>query len=152
MTRPLTLTRERAMLKLAIAYAVTGVAFLLLDGAWLALAGTRLYRPALDGLLADRVRLVPAALFYLLYVAGLVYFCVRPGLDLGWRKALVSGAILGLVAYGAYDLTCQAVMRTWSWNITLADLAWGAFASASAATLGVVITRAAAPGPTGAGA
>ena len=54
----------------------------------------------------------------------------------------MSGAILGLVAYGAYDLTCQAVMKTWSTKVSAADMAWGAFASAVASAAGVAITQA----------
>jgi uncharacterized membrane protein len=133
------------MVKLVVAYVATGVVFLLLDGSWLALVGPRLYRPDLNALLADKIRIGPAIAFYLLYVAGLGYFCVQPGLDDGWRKALGSGLVLGLVAYGAYDLTCHAVMRVWSLKVTLADLAWGGFASAVASAAGVGITRATAP-------
>lgn len=134
------------MPKLAIAYVCAGLAFVLLDGGFLALVGPKLYRPALGALLGGGVRLAPAALFYLLYVAGLVFFCVRPAFTTGWREALVQsailGAVLGLVAYGTYDLTCQAVMRVWSWKVTLIDMSWGAFASASASAVGLLAARA----------
>ena len=128
------------MLRLLVAYLCTGIAFALLDGAWLTLVGPHLYRPALDPLLADRVRPAPAAAFYAIYIAGLTWFCVVPKLADGWRGALVSGVVLGLVAYGAYDLTCQATMKVWSLRVTLADLAWGAFASGVAAAVGAVAT------------
>lgn len=130
------------MLKLIAAYVSTGLAFALMDGVWLTLVGPHLYRPALDPLLSDKVRLAPAVVFYGLYVAGLTYFCVLPGLSEGWRKALIAGVLLGLVAYGAYDLTCQATMKVWSLKVTLADLAWGAFASGVASAAGTLITRA----------
>jgi uncharacterized membrane protein len=130
------------MLKLATAYLCAGATFIALDAAFLTLVGSRLYRPELDLLLADKVRATPAVLFYLLYVAGLVHFCVRPGLAAGWRQALFAGLAFGLVAYGTYDLTCQAVMRAWSWKITLVDLAWGMSASAIASVVGVLATRA----------
>ena len=129
------------MVKLAIAYATTAVVFLLLDGGWLAFVGAKLYRPELGALMADKVRPAPAIIFYLLYVGGLIYFCVRPGLATGWVQAAVAGAVLGLVAYGAYDLTCHAVMRVWSTKVTLADMAWGTFASAVASGAGAALTR-----------
>jgi uncharacterized membrane protein len=129
-------------MRYAIAYLATGASFLLLDGGFLALVGPRLYRPTLDSLLGDGVRPVPAVLFYLLYIGGLTGFCVLPSLHAPWARAvrlsLLRGLMLGLVAYGTYDLTCQAVMRAWSWNITLADLAWGAFASALASGMGAL--------------
>ena len=130
------------MPKLVVAYLATAVVFILMDGVWLTLAGPHLYRPALDPLLGDKIRIAPAIAFYALYIAGLVYFCVQPGLAEGWRKALVSGVILGLVAYGAYDLTCNAVMRVWSLKVTLGDMAWGAVASGGASVAGVLIVRA----------
>lgn len=130
------------MLRLACAYLSTGCVFAVLDGLWLSLAGPHLYRPALDPLLSDTVRPIPAAAFYVLYIAGLTVFCVLPGLAAGWRRALAAGGFLGLVAYGAYDLTCQATMKVWPTAITLADLGWGAFASAVASAAATLITRA----------
>ena len=133
------------MLKITLAYVATGLVFLTLDGGWLALVGPTLYKPEIGALLAEKVHAPPAILFYLIYVAGLIYFAVQPGLEKGWVKAAVSGAALGLVAYGAYDLTCQAVMKTWSTKVSVADMCWGAFASAAAAAAGAAITRALAP-------
>ena len=129
------------MNRLLIASVSTAVIFATLDGAFLAIVGPRLYRPEIGSLLAEKVRLAPAVLFYLIYISGLVYFAVRPGLEAGWSQALVSGAILGLVAYAAYDLTCAAVMTTWSVKVTVADMAWGALASAAAAAAGTAIAR-----------
>ncbi len=129
------------MPRLAIAYLVTGLVFLTLDGGWLSLVGPRLYRPEIGALLAEKIQAPPAILFYLIYLTGLIYFCVAPNLEKGWVKAAVSGAVLGLVAYGAYDLTCQTVMKTWSTKVSVADMAWGAFASAVASAAGVAITR-----------
>ena len=130
------------MQRLAIAYVVTGLIFLTLDGGWIALMGPALYKPEIGPLLAEKVRAAPAVLFYLLYLVGLIYFCVAPNLETGWAKAAISGAVLGLVAYGAYDLTCQAVMKTWSSKVSVADIIWGAVASAAASAAGVAITRA----------
>jgi uncharacterized membrane protein len=130
------------MLKFAAAYLCTGLVFLILDGFFLTFVGMKLYKPDIGELLSGSVRAAPAVLFYLLYVFGLTWFCVWPSFGAGWSKALVAGLILGLVAYGTYDLTCQAVMKVWTWKVTLVDLAWGAFASAVASAAGVAITRA----------
>ena len=130
------------MPRLAIAYLVTGLIFLTMDGGWLALVGPTLYKPEIGALLAEKIQAAPAILFYLIYLSGLIYFAVAPNLDKTRVKAAISGAVLGLVAYGAYDLTCQAVMKTWSTKVSAADMAWGAFASAAAAAAGVAITQA----------
>jgi uncharacterized membrane protein len=133
---------EESMRRAALAYIFTGLAFVMLDAVFLTVVGPGLYLPDISALLADKVKLAPAVLFYGLYVAGVVYFCTWPGLTAGWKRTLLSGVILGLVAYGTYDLTCQAVMKVWTWKITLVDMAWGAFASTAASLVGLAITSA----------
>lgn len=120
-----------------LAYILSGVIFAALDAAWLSLMASRLYRPVLHGILAERVQAAPAIVFYLLYVLGLVIFASAPGLAAGrWSTALWRGALFGLFTYMTYDLTNQATMRVWSTSITAADIFWGMAASAAAAALG----------------
>jgi uncharacterized membrane protein len=130
------------MIKLAAAWLGTGLVFAAMDMAWLSLTAQRLYRPVIGELMAGKVELAPAILFYLLYISGLVFFAVWPGVksgDLG--RTLVSAAVLGLVAYGTYDLTNQATLRVWAWKLTITDMAWGAVASGVAASAGVWAAR-----------
>lgn len=125
-----------------ISYVATGLVFLALDALWLGTMASRLYRPAMGRLMADEPSLLPAALFYLLYVAGIVVFAVQPALGSGrWTTALMLGAFLGLVAYGTYDLTNHATLRDWPVVITVVDLAWGTLLTGVAATAGMLITR-----------
>ncbi len=122
-------------MRYALAYAVAAVVFLALDIVWLTMMGKRLYEGEIGQLLARDVRLIPAVAFYVLYVAGIVFFAVRPALASGqWTTALLNGVVLGLVAYATYDLTNQATMSVWSTKVTLADLAWGMFLTGAAAT------------------
>ena len=129
------------MTKLVTAYLSTALVFLVLDGSFLALAGAKLYLPEIGVLLTHQLRPAPALIFYLIYIAGLIYFAVWPGLKEGWVKALAAGAILGLVAYGTYDLTNNTVMKVWSTKVTVIDMAWGAFASGAACVAGVLLTQ-----------
>lgn len=127
-----------------IAYLATALVFLMFDAVWLTLMSERLYRPALGSLLLPSFDVLPAALFYGLYFAGVVVFVVAPSLGgAGAASAPARGALFGLVAYATYDLTNQATLRDWPWRVTLADLCWGAFvtASAAAAAAGVITRR-----------
>ena len=120
-----------------LAYIATGLVFAGLDAVWLTLTASRLYRPALQEIMADRVHVAPALAFYLLYILGLIIFAVAPGLAAGrWSIALLRGALFGLFTYMTYDLTNQATLKVWSVSITMADLCWGTVASALAAALG----------------
>jgi len=118
-------------------YVASAIAFLVLDALWLTTMADRLYRPALGRLMLDRFALAPAALFYAIYVAGVVIFAVAPGVASGrWTTSLLTGALFGLVAYATYDLTNQATLRDWPWRVTIADMAWGTLATGLAAACG----------------
>jgi len=124
-----------------IAYPATAVVFLALDAAWLTTMADRLYRPALGRLLLDRFELLPAIAFYAVYLVGVLVFAVLPGLESRrWTTALGLGALLGFVAYATYDLTNQATLRDWPWQVTIADLCWGTLATGVAAAVGCRIS------------
>lgn len=108
-------------------YLIALPVFLALDLLWLGLVAKAFYRDRLGWLLADKPDWVAATLFYLVFVAGIVFFVVAPALErASWRHALFAGAFFGLVTYAAYDLTNQALTRDWPVLVTVVDLAWGA--------------------------
>ena len=75
-------------------------------------------------------------------VFRLVVFCVAPALASGsWKSALLHGALLGLVAYGTYDLTNLVTLRDWPVALSVVDLLWGTCVSAVAATAGYLVAR-----------
>jgi uncharacterized membrane protein len=53
----------------------------------------------------------------------------------------LSGALLGLVAYGAYDFTNQATLRDWPVVVTIVDLAWGAILTGVVSVVSVYIGK-----------
>jgi len=129
-----------------LAYGVALVAMAVLDGLWLGWLARDLYRREIGDLMAGAVRLGPAALFYGLYPLGLVYLALQPA-PTAVLDAALRAAVVGLVAYGAYDLSNLATLRGWSVRLCLIDMAWGTGASALAGMLAhVVAVPSAAPG------
>lgn len=129
-----------------IAYLGTALAFCLLDFGWLSLVAPSFYQAQIGPLLLTAPKLVPALCFYLLYVAGLVFFCVSPAGAAGrWLQATLRGAVFGLVAYATYDLSNLATLRGWTLSLTLVDMLWGACASAAACACGHFAVRLLAP-------
>lgn len=117
-----------------LAYLAAAVVFGILDALWLSWAGPNFYRPALGDILAEEFRMGAAVPFYLAYVAGIVWFAVRPGLEGGIAAAALNGALLGALCYATFDLTNQVIMKHWPTYVTVTDILWGAFATCVAAT------------------
>jgi uncharacterized membrane protein len=128
--------------KYAVGYLATGIAFALIDSIWLRTMYTRLYQPELGPLLGS-LKLGPAVVFYLLYIAGMMWFAVAPALANGrWQTALIQGAVLGCLCYATYDLTNQATLKMWSTKVTVLDIMWGTFLTGSASLTGWWVTTA----------
>jgi len=125
-----------------LAYVGAGVTMAVLDAIWLTTMADRLYRPVIGSIMADKPDMRPAIVFYLLYVFGIVFLAVLPGLREGsLSRTLTTAAVFGLVAYATYDLTNQATLRVWSTHLTLIDLAWGTVVTTAAALGGYLLAR-----------
>lgn len=130
------------MIQLLAAYGVALVVMSALDGVWLGWLAKDFYRDALGPLMTDSVRIVPAALYYLCYPAAIVYLALTPAASL--REAVLRSALLGLTAFGVYDLTNLATLKGYSMTMTMVDMAWGTFATAvgGGVTYATVVARA----------
>lgn len=128
------------MLQTGLLYLATAGVFLGLD-----MLGIRyLIRPVFERhvghLLADPLRLGPAAVFYLAYVAGLLWFVSLPALREGAPlQALIGGAILGFIAYGTYEMTNYATLSDWSLQQVMVDGLWGIALTGFSAWAGVAL-------------
>jgi uncharacterized membrane protein len=122
-------------------FTVTAIIFLAADAVMLKTVIQPLFRHHLGNWLHDPLRLAPAGLFYLAYVAGLVWL-------VSWsahvtenpQQALLNGAVLGAVAYGTYEFTNVSTLTRWSASMVAVDLAWGTLITGLAAYAGVQIT------------
>lgn len=122
-------------------YAATAIVFLVIDAIMLTLVMKPLFTRHIGPLMADPLRLAPAALFYLAYVGGLLYLVSLPALR-GGTSVVLPAFILGLMAYGTYEFTSWAIMRDWHWTMVATDVTWGGVLTAFSAWAGVTITRA----------
>jgi uncharacterized membrane protein len=128
-------------MQLVTLYASTAIVFLVLDAIMLTLVMKPLFMRHIGPLMADPIRLGPAAAFYGAYVAGLLYLVSWPALREG-GAVLLPAAVIGAMAYGTYEFTSYAIMRDWHWQMVLTDTVWGTLLTALSAWAGVVITRA----------
>ena len=124
-----------------ILYAVTTVIFLGLDAVMLKLHMQPLFKRFLGDQILTDIRIVPAALFYLAYSAGLVFLVSYPALKAD-SAIIIPAAIIGAMAYGTYEFTSYAIMKSWSPILVANDFIWGTVLTAFSAWAGVAITRA----------
>ncbi len=112
---------------------VAGVVMGVIDALWLGVIANKLYKDELGELLRKKPDMVAAALFYIVYVVGIVLFAVQPANS--WQDSLWLGALLGFVAYATYDLTNRATVKGFPWKIVVIDLVWGTLLTATVATV-----------------
>jgi uncharacterized membrane protein len=90
------------------------------------------------GEMLGEIRPLPAVLFYLLYVVGVLVF-VSGGADATWQSTLVYGALFGLFCYATFELTSLALLKHWTWPVVAVDMSWGAAVTAISATAGLLV-------------
>lgn len=123
------------------AYAGSAIVFLGLDYIWLSRVARDFYAGSLGSLMRETPDFLAAGIFYLFYIGGIVFFAVMPAES--WKGALLRGAVLGLLAYGTYDMTNLATLKGWPWRMAAVDMVWGAALTGLAAAGGYLAARAA---------
>lgn len=114
-----------------IAYISVLIPLALLDAVWLLFVAKGFYAEQMGFLFAKSVNLTPAIFFYPIYAFGILMLVVIPAVNSSsWVEALWRGALLGLVAYGAYDLTNHATIANWPLIMTIVDMMWGVVVTA----------------------
>jgi uncharacterized membrane protein len=127
------------MMKYLQLYLVSLAAFFAVDMVWLGLAARSFYRQQLGFLTAPNLNWPAAVLFYLLFVVGLLFFVIVPGLNANSLKAtLLKAALFGLITYATYDLTNLATLKDWPALLSIVDMLWGTFLSVSVSCIGFI--------------
>lgn len=124
-------------------YGLVLVVTLAFDAVWLGTMVPKFYRPRLSALFQVETHYVPAAIFYLLFAAGLTVFVLSPAIGGGYGigKIFLLGALFGLVAYGTYDLTNHATIAGWPLALTVVDMVWGSVMSGVSSVIVVQVFK-----------
>jgi len=128
--------------KILLSYLLTTLVFFAIDLVWLGLVAKNIYKKYLGSLMSDTVNWSAALIFYLLFIVGIFIFVINPAIEKqSATRALVLGAIFGLITYATYDLTNYATLKGFPINVVIIDLAWGTFVTAVVSLVGFYITR-----------
>ncbi|MBH67743.1 MAG: hypothetical protein CMM58_05260 [Rhodospirillaceae bacterium] len=119
------------------AYLGAFITFCVMDGLWLGVLATDFYYGALGELLLKEPNWPVAIVFYLGYIAGIVYFAIRPSLGRGsYFTVFRDGAMFGLMAYATYDMTNMATLKGWSLSVAIVDIFWGIVITGTSSIVG----------------
>jgi uncharacterized membrane protein len=128
------------MSRILLTYAVSVPVFFVVDMIWLGLIARGFYRKALEPLLTPNINWTAAIIFYFLFLVGILIFALLPGIE---RRSLVytiaMAALFGFISYATYDLTNLATIRDWPLMLSIVDMIWGSFLSASTAAITYLI-------------
>jgi uncharacterized membrane protein len=114
------------MIKYLKLYLVSLAAFLAIDLLWLGLVARSFYQQYIGFLMAPSPNWFVAIIFYLLFIVGILFFVVVPGLESNSLKAtLLRAALFGLITYATYDLTNLATLKDWPALLSIVDMLWG---------------------------
>ncbi|HPQ46039.1 MAG TPA: DUF2177 family protein [Clostridia bacterium] len=128
------------MMDYLVQFAVAFAVFMIIDFIWLVFVAAKLYNRELGALKKKKINWTAAILFYVLYIAGLVFFVLNPALSgKGLGFAAYGGAIFGLVAYATYDLTNLATLEGFPSRIAVIDLIWGTFVTCCTSVVAFLI-------------
>lgn len=121
-------------------FLITAFIFFSIDIFWLGVVAKKLYRHYIGHLMADRVFVSAAVVFYTVYIIGLLHFVIQPALNKGSLKyALLTGMFFGFITYATYDLTNLATLKEWPIKIVLIDMAWGTLLAGAVSSLSYLI-------------
>lgn len=129
-------------MKYIILYILTFLSFLAVDMVWLLVIAKDFYAKQIGHLMAEKALLLPALIFYLLFVVGVLIFAVVPGYNAqSLSKTLMLSALFGLMTYATYDLTNLATLKDWPLKVTLIDIVWGMSISTVTGLAGYYIAK-----------
>jgi uncharacterized membrane protein len=123
----------------AMLYLATLFVLIPLDFLFLGIVAKDFFTSQVGNMLGE-IKLVPAALFYLVYVAGVLIFVSAPP-SATWQHTLLFGALFGLFCYATFDLTSLALLKNWSWAVAFVDVTWGAAVTAVSSTAGLLFAN-----------
>ena len=117
------------------------LAFLVLDGIWLGVVAKGVYAEYMQGFLRDEYPVAPWVIFYIMYSFVITHLAIIANVGKGVIFSIRDGALLGVAAYGAYNLTNYAVLDGWPLPISLIDLLWGTCLTATTAGVGALVLK-----------
>ncbi|SRR6056297_1601405 len=121
-------------------YILAFLIFILIDSIWLGFIARDLYRKQIGFLLKEKFDMKVAVIFYLFFIAGLVFFVLNTAIiNQSWQYALFAGLFYGFITYATYDITNLATIKDWPVMLTVIDIIWGSLICGTTSIIAYII-------------
>jgi len=125
-----------------VSYLAVLLPMIVLDALWILVVAKGFYAARMGFLFQSPVQMAPVAVFYPLYAAAILLLAVLPAAArASWTEAVWRGALLGVAAYAAYDLTNHATIARWPLAMTVVDIAWGVCVTAAVSLVAYAVIK-----------
>ena len=103
------------------------VVYLLVDAVWLRSTSGILYNPVIKSIQKSDIEMnLPGAIVaYLLLAVGVYYFVLEEKYQKNYKKLIFRAGLFGLLGYGIFNGTNNAILKNWNYNVSIIDTCWG---------------------------
>lgn len=123
-------------------YSVAFVVFFAIDLVWLGVVAKNMYKEHLGFIMSPNVNWVAAIGFYMVFIAGLIFFALNPAIEKNSvMYAILVGGFFGLITYATYDMTNLATLKDWPVFITVVDIIWGTVLCSLTTTVSFLVLK-----------
>jgi len=130
---------EAVVNRYVVLYLATLIVIVPIDFLFLGLVARSFFTAQVGDMLGE-IRLLPAILFYLLYVVGILIF-VSGSASAIWPSTLLYGALFGFFCYATFELTSLSLLKHWTWPVVVMDVSWGSFVTAVSSAAGLLVAN-----------
>lgn len=124
-------------------YVLAAVIFAVIDVVWILTVALPQYQRNIPDLMATSPQLAGGAFFYLIFVAGIVHYGVRPLQPKApLRQRVAAGALFGFFSYATWALTAFSILKGFPLSVAITDILWGTGASAVVVWLTLLVSGA----------
>lgn len=123
-----------------IGYLIILIISLTVDMFWHIFIAPKLFREQIGHLMGSKAKIYAAFFFYLINAAAILIFVINPSVEKqNIVYALKYGGFLGFSMYSTYNFTNLALLKDWPIKLTLFDLAWGTFSTATTSVISFIL-------------
>ena len=103
------------------------IVYLIIDSIWLSSSVNSVYRPVIKAVQNSDIKfnMLGAAAAYLLLALGVYYFVLEEGYQSNKKKLIIRAALFGLMGYGIFNGTNNAIFVNWNYRVCIIDTLWG---------------------------